>query len=200
MNNIVYIHGANSSARSFRYIQKCLPEHEYLNIEYSVDTPLTSNISTIQDAIQDRFADKKVSIVGHSLGGVIAIGLHNTLEHLSKTITISAPFGGLYYVRLLKYLSRKRTIYDDLVPNAEPLKTIRETFVNVPTLNLITVLGNRPIIFKNNDAIVPVESMKEGEFGDYVQFQEVRCNHSEVLVCFDTVEYIRDFLGLEFAT
>ena len=201
MKNVFYIHGAFASPMSFNFIFPLLPEHNYAHADYDCNTySLEQCIElTIQQA-QDAFKGEPYSVIGHSVGALIAKAFALRKEPIQKLITISAPFGGLYYVRLLKYLSRKRTIYDDLVPNAEPLKTIRETFVNVPTLNLITVLGNRPIIFKNNDAIVPVESMKEGEFGDYVQFQEVRCNHSEVLVCFDTVEYIRDFLGLEFAT
>jgi len=201
MKNVFYIHGAFASQMSFNFIYPHLPEHNAAHANYDCNVyTLEQCIELTRQQAQEAFGGESYSVIGHSMGAIIAKAFTLRGEPIEKLITMSAPFGGLYYVRLLKYLSRKRTIYDDLVPSSEPLKTIRETSINVPTLNMITILGNRPIIFKENDAIVPVASMKEGKFGDYVQFQEVKCNHSEVLICPDTVEYIREFLGLEFVT
>lgn len=197
MKNVFYIHGAFASEMSFNFIFPLLPEHNHAHASYDCNVyTLEQSIELTRQQAQNAFNGDPYFVVGHSLGALIAKAFVIRNEPIQKLITISAPFGGLYYVRLLKYLSRKRTIYDDLVPSSEPLKTIRETAVKLPHLNLITTLGNRPIIFKENDAIVPVASMKEGQFGDNVQFQEVKCNHSEVLICPDTVDYIRDFIGL----
>lgn len=201
MKNVFYIHGAFASQMSFNFLFPLLPEHKHAHASYDCNVyTLEQCIELTRQQAQNAFKGESYSVIGHSIGGVIAKAFAIRGEAIEKLITMSAPFGGLYYVRLLKYLSRSRTIYDDLIHNSEPLRTIRETAVDVPHLNMITVLGNRPIIFKENDTIVPVESMKEGEFGDHVKFQEVKCNHAEILVCPETVEYIREFLELELAT
>lgn len=191
MNNIVYIHGANSSARSFRYFQKCLPEHEYLNIEYTVDTPLKSNIAEIQDLIQDRFSDENVSIVGHSLGGVIAIALHNTLETLDRTITISAPFGGSKIVEYFRWICPRYQMFEDIKTTSPIIREIKQTPINKPVLSLVTTGGGNPLLGEANDGTVTVRSQKAIRGLNYINYD---LNHFEVLLSNRVVDEIENFI------
>lgn len=191
MSNIVYIHGANSSARSFKYIQKCLPDHDYLNVEYSVDTPLSSNISEIQDLIQNRFADGNVSIVGHSLGGVIAIALHNTLETLDRTVTISAPFGGSKIVDYFRWICPRYQMFEDIKTTSPIIREIKRTPINKPVLSLVTTGGGNPLLGEANDGTVTVRSQKAIRGLNYINYD---LNHFEVLLSDRVINEIENFI------
>jgi len=103
MKNIVYIHGANSSPRSFKYIQLSLPEHNILNISYSVDTPLLKNANKIKNVIFEEFPEENVSIISHSLGGLIALKLHQ-YQRIEKIVTMASPFGGSRFIEYLRWI------------------------------------------------------------------------------------------------
>jgi len=191
VKNVVYIHGANSSARSFKYIQKCLPDHKFLNIEYSVDIPLKVNISRIQKRIRKEFATKKVSIIGHSLGGVIAIGLHNTLKTLDKTITISAPFGGSRIVEYFRWICPRYQMFEDMKTTSPIIIEIKKTLIKKPVLPFVTTAGGNPLLGEANDGTVTVRSQKAIRGLSYVNYD---LNHFEVLLSDRIIHEIEDFI------
>jgi len=191
VKNVVYIHGANSSARSFKYIQKCLPDHKFLNIEYSVDVPLKVNISKIQKRIQKEFATKKVSIVGHSLGGIIAIGLHNKLKSLDRTVTISAPFGGSKIVEYFRWICPRYQMFEDVKPTSSVIMEIKRTIIKKPVLSLVTTGGGNPLLGESNDGTVTVRSQKAIRGLTYINYD---LNHFEVLLSDRVINKIEDFL------
>lgn len=190
MKNIIYIHGANSSARSFKYIQKTLPAHNFLNIEYSVDVPLRVNISKIQNHIQEEFAEQNVSIIGHSLGGLIAIGLHNKLNSLDKTITISAPFGGSKIVEYFRWICPRYQMFEDVKSTSLVIKEIQRTVIKKPVLSLVTTGGGNPLLGEPNDGTVTIRSQKAIKGLNYINYD---LNHFEVLLSDRIVNKIQDF-------
>lgn len=84
----LYIHGANSSKRSFAYLQpRIQTPHEAVYFEYDTNTPCAINIATCQKLVE-RIAPQV--IIGHSLGGIITA----YLDANAKKVTIATPFGG----------------------------------------------------------------------------------------------------------
>ncbi len=155
--NIVYIHGANSSPRSFKYIQKHLPEHNALNISYSVNTPLQENTSLIKKAIYNEFGDEKISFVSHSLGGLIALKLHHD-KNVDRTFTMSAPFGGSKIVEYFRWICPKYQMFEDVKTSSSTIREIRNMTFITPVLSIVTTSGGNPLIGDPNDGTITIQS------------------------------------------
>lgn len=192
MKRIVYIHGANASIRSFKYLQRFLPSHDILNISYTVNTPLKTNIENIRLEIIDNFGDKKFSIIGHSLGGVIAIGLHHKIENLDKTLTISAPFGGSKIIKYLKWICPGYQIFADVKPNSPIIEEVKSTALVKPVLSIITSGGGNPLFREDNDGTVSVDSQMALQGPKYIHYDDL--SHFEVLLSERVIKNSIDFL------
>lgn len=84
---ILFIHGANSTRRTFNYMRQRLDKHNPLFFEYDTHNPCAENIKIAQLAVDVLKPDV---IVGHSLGGIIATYIKTD----AKKVTIATPFGG----------------------------------------------------------------------------------------------------------
>ena len=190
MKNIVYIHGANSSPRSFKYIQLALPEHNILNISYSVDTPLLKNTNQIKNAIFEEFSGEEVNIVSHSLGGLIALKLHH-YQNIGKIVTMSAPFGGSKFVEYLRWICPSYQMFADVKTSSPIVKEIRGTSYTKPVLSIVTTAGGNPLMGEQNDGTVTVNSQLAAHGPIYEHYD---LNHFEVLLSDKIVVRIKKFL------
>jgi len=101
MKNIWYIHGANETATCFNYIKGELPDHTMCDIEYDYHAPLQSVI----EKISKQLPKDNISIVGHSMGGIIAVALSQlNKQKIDKVVALASPFGGSESAHYLKYL------------------------------------------------------------------------------------------------
>lgn len=94
---ICWIHGAFSSDRSFNYLRANLPKHDHISFEYDALRPLDENIKTLSVLLAD---NKVTSVVGHSLGGVMA-ALMVSRGLVKNGVTIASPLGGFHLANLL---------------------------------------------------------------------------------------------------
>lgn len=188
---IVYIHGANASPRSFRYIQKTLPEHIPLDISYNIDTPLIENINNIEDEIQSKFGSEKFHIVAHSLGGIIAVGLHHRFNNLDKTFTMSTPFGGSRFIEYLRWICPRYRLFSDLKTSSPIIKAIQKTKIIKPFIQVVTSGGGNPLFGEPNDGTVSVSSQLALEGPIFLHYE---LHHFEVLLSDDVVRQITEFL------
>ena len=83
---ILFIHGANSTQRSFAWLAPAITDDPY-HFEYDTNDPAFSNIARCQETVDKIKPDV---VIGHSLGGVMAAYLKTD----AKIVTIAAPFGG----------------------------------------------------------------------------------------------------------
>ncbi len=185
---IVYVHGFNSSHRSFNYIQAKLPAHDIIPISYKSHQPLRDSLDEVRKQLpKDRF-----NIIGHSLGGVISALMaaeHN--DRVDHLIAISAPFAGSRAAMAARWLPGHPKVMHDITPSAPKIELISQLKLTVPTMCIFSTGGSLATSPEANDSIVTVNSQKALPFGRKV---EVKANHFEVLLHERTVKLIQDFL------
>ena len=189
---IAYVHGFNSSHRSFNYIQSKLPGHEIIPISYKSHQPLRDSL----DEVRRQLPKGRFSLVGHSLGGVIAVLM--AAEHhdrVDKVVGISAPFAGSRAAIGLRWLPGHPKVLHDIIPTAPKIELISQLKLANPTLSIFSTGGSLPTSSEPNDSIVTVSSQKALPFG---KKSEVKANHFEVLHE-RTVKLMQDFLFDEHA-
>lgn len=187
-HTIVYIHGAFASQRSFVRIKDKLPAHTQITPEYSVETELSQIIENI-DAMITQYG-KPVSIVGHSLGGVIAVAIANNNPLVQKIITMGTPFGGCKAADLFKWFN-PHVMFDGISTKSTIIRKNLASKLKCPVRSLVTTHGNNPMFFEPNDGVVSVASQISLKGPEYIQ---VPFSHSEVLMTDDAVNYIKEFI------
>lgn len=184
--HIVFVHGFNSSSRSFNYLISQLPDHDIVAINYDSHQPLQASI----DACQKLLPKGPFYIVGHSLGGVIAAHLASENE-ATKLITISSPLAGSRAAMTLKWLPGHPKVMHDITPSAPIIMGLAARKLSLPTLSIVSTGGHLSTSNEPNDSVVTVSSQKGLKYGRKV---EVKANHFEVLLHEKTVKHVNDFL------
>jgi pimeloyl-ACP methyl ester carboxylesterase len=185
---VAYIHGFNSSHRSFSFIQCKLPDHAVIPISYSSHQPIRDSM----DEVRRQLPKGQFSLVGHSLGGVLAVLM--AAEHadrVSSLATISAPFGGSRAAITLRWLPGHPKVLEDLTPSSPKIELVSQLRLKVPTLCIYSTSGSLFTSPEPNDSVVTVSSQKALPFGRKV---EVKANHFEVLLHERTVKLLQGFL------
>lgn len=191
MKRIVYIHGANSTSRSFNYIQQRLPDHEILNLEYDVNVPFLQNKQVMADMIKQTFGRKKICVVGHSLGGLFAVRLMNENKNVERAFVMSAPFGGSKFINYISWLCPGYQLFKDISTSSDVIKYFKITKQTKPIMQVITTGGGNPFLGEPNDGTVTVSSQKA--IGGAV-FTESSRNHFEVLLDDKTVSLMKQYM------
>lgn len=188
---IAYIHGFNSSSRSFAFVVDQLPKHSPIIINYDSHKALDESIA----AITKQLPKTPTILVGHSLGGVIAaIIAAQRPESISKLAIISAPIGGSKAAATLRWIPGHPKILHDITPNSKHVRILSSMKLSMPTLSIISTGGNLVTLGEPNDSIVTVASQRALGFGKKV---EVKANHFEVLMHEKTVKHLEEFLFAE---
>lgn len=189
MKHIAYIHGLNSSPLSFSYIAENLPEHKSYLIRYKSHQRLGDSIAEVLAQLPP---DQKLTLVGHSLGGVIAALIAgDNPGRIEKLVGISSPFRGSRAACTLRWLPGSMLVFDDIVPRGHHIVKCRDLTLEVPTLSIITTGGHLQTSPEPNDGVVAVESQKGLRFGKKI---EINANHFEVLLSDRTVGILEDFI------
>ena len=189
MKHVAYIHGLNSTQSSFSYIVKQLPEHHFHLINYQSHQPLAESIIQVLKQLP---REVPLSLVGHSLGGVIATLIAaDNLEKIERLVTISSPLNGSRAAATLRWIPGSLPVLNDIVPRSALLTRLGGLELKVPTISIISTGGHLPTSPEPNDSVVSVSSQKALRFGKKI---EVKANHFEVLLSDVTVNHIREFL------
>ena len=190
MPDILYLHGANMSDVGFTYIKSVLGKHKHISPEYSIHTPLKDNIKSFIEMAHETFT-KPVTIIGHSLGGIIAVELYRSGLPIKKIVTLSTPFGGSESADKLRWFYPSYQLFNDIRTNSGVIKGLQDFHVDVPMLSFVTTDGHSPLIDGDNDGVVTVESQRILSGPDY---QEVSLNHFEILLSEQVAKRIRAFV------
>jgi triacylglycerol esterase/lipase EstA (alpha/beta hydrolase family) len=192
--HIVYIHGANSTPASFNYIKGKLPMHTYTDITYANDIPLMEIVHSIYESLPHG----PIYIIGHSLGGVIAVALSQLNKYyknkqIEKIFTISSPFGGSKAADYLRWFFPHYRLFADISTVSPIIKAATSIGAVVPTKNIVTCKGSMPLLNGENDGVVSVESQM-ALVGAEKEKQNL--NHFEVLLDDGTVRSIQQFFEM----
>lgn len=185
---IIYIHGANATSVSFNYIRSQLAYNDHV-VEYNSNDGFTSNLIRIHQEIKD-FTD--VFFIGHSLGGIYALHLADLMPAaVLGAVTLSTPYGGSEIADFVKYLLPFSKLLRDIGPASKPMQTTRDTKVQHPWLNIVTIKGDSPWMARQNDGVVSLSSMR---CRTDMELVELPVNHYEVLLSPATVDIIKSRL------
>ena len=189
MKHIAYIHGLNSSPLSFKYLSQQLPEHTAHLISYKSHQSLGASLIEV---LQQLPIDQKLTLVGHSLGGVIAALIASEFPCLvDQLVAISSPFQGSRAASTLRWIPGSMRVFSDIMPHAPLIARCSSLQLDIPTLSIITTGGHLNTSPEPNDSVISLSSQRGLRFGQQI---EVNANHFEVLMSDRAVHIIKNFV------
>lgn len=187
--HIAYLHGLNSSDKSFAYLVDRLPEHTSTLVNYNSHQPL---LKSIKQVLRQLPKDVPITLVGHSLGGVIAALIaHEQLAQVTKLATISSPIGGSKAALVARWLPSAPDVLSDITPGSAYMVRLRQSQLSIPLLSIISTAGHLALSPERNDSIVTVSSQRALPGAKKI---EVKANHFEVLMAEETVHHLSSFI------
>lgn len=185
---ILYLHGLGATPLSFRYLSGILPEHNEIILDMSPDELVETSVQKAESKLWDA---KDVFIVGHSLGGIVGVGLLR-LPNVRGLVSLSTPFGG-HSAALLLGLWHHGAMFRNLSPFGSTVRGLQSKWnaANKPHLAIVTGKG-LPIMGEPNDGVVTVASQRALTGPNHVAHDHL--NHFEVLLSDGVANQIRDFV------
>ncbi len=188
--HVWYVHGANSTPRSFAWLRdQFATPHAVTDITYQTSRPLNEALDWLKGEAAK--AQAPFSIIAHSIGGVLAIGLANAFpDRVEKVVTLASPFLGCKAATMLRWLA-PCSLFDDIHPYSPFITEQRLRPTSVPTLSIVTTAGGTPVLGEPNDGVVTVASQR-GLRGP--TYRNLAVNHFEVLLDSEAATLTRDFI------
>lgn len=190
--NLFLIHGAWSTKSSFNYLLKyLLDNHNIAKIKCFEYDSFDERIPKIVNRAKEELSvlnenGHDTIVIGHSLGGLIALALAEE-KGVVRTITLASPLNGIRLNRLFQaYLLYRAPILHDATPESSYLDRIHRIDYNNPIDVLVSCKGFNPAIYEPSDGVVTVASQVEWipKTGKLIK---VDANHHEIL---QTAEFL----------
>lgn len=170
--DIVAIHGAWSGPVSFNYLRSAV-NGQWRTVRYD---PLSEDIETIVDRLAGDL-NTPCLLVGHSLGGILALRLHDH-PMVESIVTIASPLAGLQLNIIQKVLSLSRIIAD-ISTDSSCIRQMHAHSYTKPVRHLIATTGFNPFIYEPNDGVLPLKSQTGWTCGPTV---DIATNHYEIML------------------
>ena len=180
--NVIFIHGANQTSLSFKYLQTKTQFSKEIMINYSSMTRFYDNLDMITEQCQNRGPH---FVVGHSMGGLYALHLTKYLRVIGG-VSISTPFRGSSTADWAKYIVPSYPLFRDIGKRSDPIKQANEIELNIPWTQIVSTTGSVPYHNGPNDGVVTIASMTHRTDMELV---EVPHTHYETM-CSDQVAEI----------
>lgn len=131
----MFVHGAWASKLAFNYLiselEKKLSWGRKLNYQYFEYDCQTQSDDTIlhnvTEACQQLAKTGKTVVVGHSLGGILALHV-SKIPNVDAVVSIASPLGGIDGVNIFAqaYLAQKTPIIKSIVPGGKLIRGLRD--------------------------------------------------------------------------
>jgi pimeloyl-ACP methyl ester carboxylesterase len=182
---ILAIHGAFSTPTIFNYAKTKIKGYDWQMFDYSADI---NDFERVCDAAIYSI-EESVHVIGHSMGGMIALFLGG--HHLVRSITtIASPLDGLDVSMAQQYMSRSSFIRE-LSKNGRFVNNLHRAGYPMPVQHIITTRGFNPYMFEENDGVVSLTSQRGWSVGTV---HEIAANHAEIMQHDDCIKKIKIFL------
>ena len=205
---IILVHGYLRTYRDMRVLKKYLIELGYKVVR--ADLPLTFDEIDkgveefsifIRNIIKNLKEDEKISLVGHSTGGLVIrkflLNNKELIRYIDNSVLIATPNKGneiaKFAVDNLKILPKIFKTINSLHP--QKVKKIKLLY-DIP-IKIGAIAGNeagiicRPFFKSENDGKVSVESVKNEDLDDFIVLPY---NHYEIHKRRETAKYVSNFI------
>lgn len=183
---ILAIHGAFSTPTIFNYARAKIRGCDWQLFDYSDDI---NNFEKICERAIDNI-NEPVHVIGHSMGGMIALYLagHHQVQSIT---TIASPLDGLDVSMAQQYMSRSSFIRE-LRKNGRFIMDLHYQAYPMPVQHIITTRGFNPYMFDENDGVVSLNSQRGWSAGTV---HEIAANHAEIMQHDDCIKQIKQFIS-----
>lgn len=192
-HNLFLIHGAWCSKQGFNYLTKKVLDDTNVGrihaFEYDCQKETMLDIvrrakTQLHDVSQNGL---KTVVVGHSMGGLIALKLSQK-SSVSRTITLASPLSGLKVNRWLHvFLLWHAPILRDIVPDSTFIRNLHKTaYDNNPVDVLVAGAGFNPMIYEPSDGVVTIDTQMRWT-PEKSNVIVINANHSEILQAPETI-------------
>lgn len=188
MKTILYIHGAFSSSNAFNRIKEKLPEHEAIAVNYTVDQDLKQVINDTVKMLKDN--GKRVSIVSHSLGGILGSIVAQKCDLVDSVVTMSTPFGGSKAADIMKWFN-PHPMFETICSGSHLLRSLYNERAGAPTLSIVSTAGQNPMMKEENDGVVSIASQTAW---DEPEYKYIPYSHVDILMANEPIAMIEEFV------
>jgi len=183
--NVIWLHGANQSSLSFKYLQTKTQFPNEILINYSSMNRFADNLEMIIETVKGKGPH---FVVGHSMGGLYALHLTKYIRVVGG-VSIGTPFRGSSTADWAKYIVPGYALFKDIGRRSDPIKQANEIEIGVPWTQIVSTHGHVPYHNGPNDGVVTLASMKSRDDMTHI---EVPHTHHEVCVSDQVAEIILD--------
>jgi len=177
--NVIWLHGANQTSLSFKYLQTKTKFPNEILINYSSMNRFQDNLEMIAEQVQGKGPH---FVIGHSMGGLYALHLTHYVRVVGG-VSISTPFRGSSTADWAKYIVPSYPLFKDIGRKSDPIKQANEIELKIPWTQIVSTNGSVPYHNGPNDGVVTLASMKHRTDMEMI---EVPHTHYEVM-CSDQV-------------
>jgi len=208
---VIFVHGIGGTPRSFKPIIESLDHRRYQAWVYSYPSGLpidsaAQGLADLTDRLQRHYGFKKVHVVAHSMGGLVARrSVQRTANDLGKNYiasltTISTPWNGVPFATVgVLGLPVSIPCWTDLRPGSKFIHKILNDPLPMPHLLIATEKSSfRITLPKRNDGSVSVASqMDERAVSQSTKKELLSYDHTQVLEAEETHDALNAFLSRE---
>jgi len=187
---LVFIHGAFSTPEAFNYFRLQFADYNQFSFTYDWNDHPSQVGQDLAEMLIDRQVPAPFILLGHSLGGNVAISALPCINELvQQVITYASPLGGSPHAILAGLFSRAK-IFAHIAPRSSEIKLIKKTAKQY-TDKITSFIAERGPISNHNDGVITVASQRAVRGLEYVP---VATNHMEILLSNNVVSQTRQII------
>lgn len=188
MQTVLFIHGAWATKNSFNFLAHQLDTS--INLYHEYDS-INSNLPDIVEEIKlklDTLED--VILVGHSLGGVIALSLESH-PSVKEVITLASPISGIKINKLAQsFLTFRAPILRHVMSDSSFMFDLKNCKFTKPVRVFVANKGFNPAVYEKSDGVVTVASQMEW-VPETANVIPVESSHHEILQSYIVADHIK---------
>ncbi len=188
---VIWIHGANQSGLSFKYLRSLTCFKNELVVEYDTSNKFKDNLKMLSNEIIQLRGP--FFIIGHSLGGLYALHLTKHVD-VAGAVTISTPFAGSWTADWARFFVPTYQLFRDVGRRSSPIKESQNIKLKVDWTQIVSTKGNVPYHGGQNDGVCTIKSMKSRKDMELIEVPhthfEVMCSDLVVKIILDRYEKI----------
>lgn len=181
--SIVLIHGAYQSTLTFEYLRHALPGFQYINIDWSPTGGFYNNLDEMIKAVKGH---GPVYIIGHSMGGIYAAHLSQSVECIGGA-TVSTPWRGSRSADWMRYIIPSYDLYKEIGTKSVIIAKARKLELPGRWTNYVSTGGNVPGMPGENDCVLTIDSMTARKD---LHTKFIKATHYEIIMSSDIVHSI----------